>query len=132
MDINLNSASSINTERLDQYTVKKSETKAKKHDPLFDRVDAYIEQVKAEDKEYYERMDKKKADKERLKKEQDRKIAAKVAEMEKNGVLGTSDLNEESREILMSKTPGIMAKYTENQKFMNDENEREKHISELV
>ena len=133
MDITLSSTNMYgNTPaKADKYETKTAGSK--KHESIedvFRRFDAQTKQIKEEDKEYYERLEKYRKEQEKLKREQKQRLAAKQALVEKTGMLWTSGLTDESKQVLMQKSPGLMAKYRQNEKTKNDD--KKERLSELV
>ena len=134
MNINFDNTNTYaNVPDTGKYSDTVAVSKSKKSDSIediFRRFDAFMEQIHEEDKEYYEKLDKYRKEQEKLKKEQKQRLAAKQALMEKTGTLWTSGLTDESKQILMRKSPGLMAKYEQNKKLK--ENNYKDKLSELV
>ena len=133
MNINVDNTNKYNSKGGETYEYSQKMGKSKKGESIedvFRRFDAFIEQVHEEDKEYFEKLDKYRKEQEKLKKEQKQRLANKQALMEKTGTLWTSGLTDESKQILMRKAPGLMAKYEMNKK-LKEKQEKDK-LSELV
>lgn len=120
--------------KLDDYKTEKKEKSLtqiyeEKIEDIFEKFDRDFEQIKKDDREFYERMDKKKRENEIQKRNQRQKIESKAAAAEKSGIISDSELTAESKQVLMKKTPELLSKYKENKKWIEH---KSNHVSKLV
>lgn len=88
---------------------------------LFARVDGEIALAKQSCREHAENQLKKKVEKEQTQRRQRPRIEAKKALMKESGVLWTGGLTAQSQQMLMQKSPGLLAEYAEKQKEKQEE-----------
>lgn len=116
----LNSVRNYTYDVADFYGGEKSRDD-EKTDFLFKSVDNEIGQMKRESREFAEKQVKKKKEKEMIDRTQRQKVEAKIELMKDSGVVWTGGLTRESQQLLMRKSPSVLAEYSRRQKENNEE-----------
>lgn len=116
----LNSVRKYTYDSVDFMGIKSNKDEEEETDNIFKAVDYEIDKMKQESREFTEKQVKKKKEKEIIDRKQRQKVETKIELMKDSGVVWTSGLTRESQQLLMRKSPSILADYSRKQKENND------------